>query len=107
MVVFTGVDKLPKGVFIEEHIANTGESLQWLVERCGSRYTSSSLIKNSALNKTKHVVKVNPVKVSQDDIKTQQMLHQSETFSIAGPAPLSSWIFPLEQELKLDPRSCC
>lgn len=38
MVVFTGVDKLPKGVFIEEHIANTGESLQWLVERCGSRY---------------------------------------------------------------------
>lgn len=38
MVVFTGVDKLPKGVFIEEHIANTGEALQWLVERCGSRY---------------------------------------------------------------------
>nr|XP_040047579.1 LOW QUALITY PROTEIN: GTPase IMAP family member 8 [Gasterosteus aculeatus aculeatus] len=38
MVVFTGVDKLPKGVFIEEHIANTGEPLQWLVERCGSRY---------------------------------------------------------------------
>lgn len=38
MVVFTGVDKLTKGVFIEEHIANTGEALQWLVERCGSRY---------------------------------------------------------------------
>lgn len=38
MVVFTGMDKLPNGVFIEEHIANTGESLQWLVERCGSRY---------------------------------------------------------------------
>uniref|UniRef100_A0A4W6D5N6 AIG1-type G domain-containing protein n=1 Tax=Lates calcarifer TaxID=8187 RepID=A0A4W6D5N6_LATCA len=38
MVVFTGIDKLPKGVFIEEHIANTGEGLQWLVERCGSRY---------------------------------------------------------------------
>ncbi|XP_054616411.1 GTPase IMAP family member 6 isoform X3 [Dunckerocampus dactyliophorus] len=38
MVLFTGVDKLQKGVFIEEHIANTGESLQWLVERCGSRY---------------------------------------------------------------------
>ncbi|KAJ0000771.1 hypothetical protein NQD34_005791 [Periophthalmus magnuspinnatus] len=38
MVVFTCVDKLPKGVFIEEHIANTGEALQWLVERCGSRY---------------------------------------------------------------------
>jgi len=41
MVVFTGVDKLPKGVFIEEHIANTGEALQWLVERCGSRYNVS------------------------------------------------------------------
>lgn len=41
MVVFTGVDKLPKGVFIEEHIANTGEALQWLVERCGSRYSVS------------------------------------------------------------------
>ncbi|KAG7239395.1 hypothetical protein INR49_029161 [Caranx melampygus] len=38
MVLFTGVDKLSKGVFIEEHIANTGEALQWLVERCGSRY---------------------------------------------------------------------
>ena len=38
MVVFTGVDKLTKGVFIEEHIANTGDALQWLVERCGSRY---------------------------------------------------------------------
>lgn len=37
MVVFTGVDKLSKGIFIEEHIANTGEALQWLVERCGSR----------------------------------------------------------------------
>uniref|UniRef100_A0A8C9XYM5 AIG1-type G domain-containing protein n=1 Tax=Sander lucioperca TaxID=283035 RepID=A0A8C9XYM5_SANLU len=43
MVVFTGVDKLPKEVFIEEHIANTGESLQWLVERCGSRYIVSLL----------------------------------------------------------------
>lgn len=43
MVLFTGVDKLPKGVFIEEHIANTGDSLQWLVERCGSRYNVSSL----------------------------------------------------------------
>lgn len=41
MVVFTGVDKLTKGVFIEEHISNTGESLQWLVERCGSRYDVS------------------------------------------------------------------
>lgn len=40
MVVFTGVDKLTKGVFIEEHIANTGDALQWLVERCGSRYES-------------------------------------------------------------------
>lgn len=40
MVVFTGVDKLTKGVFIEEHIANTGDALQWLVERCGSRYQS-------------------------------------------------------------------
>lgn len=39
MVVFTEVDKLSKGMFIEEHIANTGEALQWLVERCGSRYT--------------------------------------------------------------------
>ncbi|XP_059928251.1 GTPase IMAP family member 8 isoform X1 [Gadus macrocephalus] len=38
MVLFTGVDKLPKGTFVEEHIANTGEALQWLVERCGSRY---------------------------------------------------------------------
>ncbi|XP_039976722.1 GTPase IMAP family member 8 isoform X1 [Xiphias gladius] len=38
MVLFTGLEKLPKGVFIEEHIANTGEALQWLVERCGSRY---------------------------------------------------------------------
>ncbi|XP_075888435.1 GTPase IMAP family member 8 [Nelusetta ayraudi] len=38
MVVFTEVDKLSKGMFIEEHIANTGEALQWLVERCGSRY---------------------------------------------------------------------
>ena len=37
MVLFTCVDKLSKGVFIEEHIANTGEALQWLVEKCGSR----------------------------------------------------------------------
>lgn len=43
MVLFTGIDKLPKGFFIEEHIANTGEALQWLVERCGSRYNVSLL----------------------------------------------------------------
>lgn len=47
MVVFTGVDKLSKGVFIEEHIANTGEALQWLVERCGSRYKVFSPLLNA------------------------------------------------------------
>ncbi|XP_062341159.1 GTPase IMAP family member 8 isoform X2 [Osmerus eperlanus] len=38
MLVFTAVDQLPKGTFVEEHIEKTGEALQWLVERCGSRY---------------------------------------------------------------------
>nr|XP_046163412.1 GTPase IMAP family member 8 [Oncorhynchus gorbuscha] len=37
MVLFTGVDKLPEGTFVEEFIA-AGEPLQWLVERCGNRY---------------------------------------------------------------------
>lgn len=53
MVVFTGVDKLPKGVFIEEHIANTGEALQWLVERCGSRYNVCFLPHSSPFEFTK------------------------------------------------------
>ncbi|XP_041719551.1 GTPase IMAP family member 8 [Coregonus clupeaformis] len=37
MVLFTGVDQLPEGTFVEEFIA-AGEPLQWLVERCGNRY---------------------------------------------------------------------
>ncbi|XP_038837085.1 GTPase IMAP family member 8-like [Salvelinus fontinalis] len=37
MVLFTGVDQLPEGMFVEEFIA-AGEHLQWLVERCGNRY---------------------------------------------------------------------
>ncbi|KAK6300087.1 hypothetical protein J4Q44_G00301200 [Coregonus suidteri] len=37
MVLFTGIDQLPEGTFVEEFIA-AGEPLQWLVERCGNRY---------------------------------------------------------------------
>ncbi|KAL0992488.1 hypothetical protein UPYG_G00093960 [Umbra pygmaea] len=38
MVLFTGLDQLPEGTFVEEFIAATGPPLQWLVERCGNRY---------------------------------------------------------------------
>lgn len=59
MVLFTGMDKLAKGVFIEEHIADTGDSLQWLVERCGSRYDFWSFLCYFCLHSSKRKIKNN------------------------------------------------
>ncbi|XP_028979499.2 GTPase IMAP family member 8-like [Esox lucius] len=56
VVLFTGVDQLPEGTFVEEFIAATGKPLLELMERCGNRY---------------HVLNSGPQQSGDDVVNTQ------------------------------------